>query len=474
MRDASARRVAGPPRRPRRSGVTLIEMGFVIGLLGLLSLLATYLYVDIPALETADDDRDDAVVQDVLSLIGAVRAYATANDGNWPVYSGQERPAVPRFSCLHVRELYFAGYLRQFTPLLNNDIFPTRASNRCGKSSVLGGTRFTECGTSRNSRCLPYFFINWSPTAGNNEELHRGACAGREQVLNTYACRWQTGNTGQLNQRPSSSRGYDLLLVFGVPGNTDEPEAYARAQAIADRLPNARVSEFFFANQMLIQVLLHEDGGLVRAGRQYVQLNGEMRPIVFRPGLGVLSGMRQLAIESRTNLGQGLPRAAARTPLDSAYPRTRMRPNELLLMADESRHQDEAAVSFRHRDPQGTNAATDTRIQFTVADRTSNLTGNTPFVRHHSLTFGAKETDPWDPVFRVRRYPPGGHTADDDLVFDYRRPQGSFPYWDIMLTQHAGHRSVQTRLCALERGTDDPDTTEQDFAVRPDLTCPSP
>ena len=74
---------SGRPLRPR-SGFTLIEMGMVISLLGLLAYLIVDFHVGQLNLRNAER-RADGVVRDIRTIVDASLVWAAANvDGRWP------------------------------------------------------------------------------------------------------------------------------------------------------------------------------------------------------------------------------------------------------------------------------------------------------------------------------------------------------------------------------------------------------
>lgn len=441
---------------PARRGFTLIEMGFVIGLLGLLGLLGSYVYIDGFEQEVAEV-QDEGTVQDIYSIIDALRAYATGLEKSrnefWPTFDD---------GCLHMRALIVHGFLRLGTPTANNsDAGGAFSGDICDTTTLEGPTRYVTCGTGRASSCIPYTLHRWNPRT-------------RWHVDRYIYVRF--GDSSRLENRRFEHGGnnFHLVLFFGFPGNYDDPDARARAQALADRLPNAEVRSSSFSNQMYIFVVLFYESSFIRGNTQYIRIDGEDRPVIFRPGRGVLGGIRQVAIDDAPEDTPPQPRTATPIPLNVGYPRIRMQPpdppgrldTELVLMADNTDQQDEAAVTFAH--------SSSSRVEFVVADRLASQTGSDVTVPHHSLTFGTLGHQARPRLYLQRRTSSRLSESGKvlQMVMRTRRPFDSTYDWDISLSSRRSHKPLRTRLCALERSTDDHNTDVLDPAVPPDVTCP--
>lgn len=455
----SRTRATSPLGGSARRGFTLIETGFVIGLLGLLSLMASYVYIEGIEQEAAEQ-QDEGTVQDIYSIIDALRAYATGANTteSWPTYDR---------GCLHLRALARHGYLRTGSPMANNDDWHGLYDRSvCESYRITGPTRYTTCGTNRSARCSAYTFHRWNPRTSY----------GRSSSSDITHFFLQFGNSVDLNKRiyEHGARNFHLLIFFGFPGDYGNEADRARAQALADRLPNAVVRDSGFSNEMYIFLVLFHESTFIRGNQQYIRLDGEDRPVIFRPGRGVLGGIQQLAIDDEPSVKSPQPRAATPASLNSGYPRIRFFPpdppgrNEtrVLLMADDTDQQDEAAVTFDH--------FFDAKVEFTVADRLASQTGSDITVPHHSLTFGTGGFQARPSLVLRRRT--SSNLSDFGVVLrmllrERRLFTGTYD-WDIDLVSSSSHNSLRTRLCALERSTDRQDTDAVDPVVPPDITCP--
>lgn len=458
--------------RPARKGFTLIEMSFVIGLLGLLGLLASYVYIEGVELEAAEM-QDEYAVRDVLSIVDALRAYANGTEKHrrefWPTYGDKK--------CLHMRALNVHGYLHVWTPWVNSGSHDTFSGDGtvCTTTTLRGASRYTTCGTGGNTRCTPYTFIRWDQRASVSVygRVESGIYGGYSRF----------GNFTRLEERShdGGGNGFHLALFFGIPGDYNNADHRARAQALADRLPNGGVlNSAVLTNEIMILVLLFENSSFLDVDRQYVRIDGDSRPVIFRPGRGIFGGMRQIAVTDVYNASSPpLPRSATAPGINASYPRIRMLPpappwrfsTQLILMADDTDQQDEAAVVFES----GVNHVAG-QVAFTVADRLASQRGQSDVtVPHHSLTFGTAGFQQ-SPLLQLRRRTTSNADERGDVLRFGMRERRIFTNvhdWDIWLKTTGGnHRSVQTRLCALERSTDNPDTTANDPAVPPDAACP--
>ena len=138
-----------------RHGFTLIEMGLVIGLIGLIVLFMADFYSQQLKLKT-DEHRIDGVVRDVWSIVDASRAWAARNAGDWP---NDENATTPLVS---INQLVQRGYLRA--------VPETRFPSDCGASgcddyTLIGWNRSTAA-TTNSSLLADDLLIRFSIPGG--------------------------------------------------------------------------------------------------------------------------------------------------------------------------------------------------------------------------------------------------------------------------------------------------------------------
>ena len=216
--------------RRAAAGFTLLEMGFVIALLGVVAYMVADFHITQINLRNAER-RADGVVQDVRSIIDASLAWAAADPrGRWP-YNTLD-------SQIDIAELQDHGLLAQ-----------------------LPRNRYYECGADG---CEDYELTGWDRHATNSD----GDLGDYED---TY-----TNVLADLDANPE-----DLIVRFTVPGT--------HAYAIASRLPQGTVRPLRAAGadpDAEPEEYRVEARVLYGGSNRFVLLNNEGRAVVFARGRG--------------------------------------------------------------------------------------------------------------------------------------------------------------------------------------------
>lgn len=243
-------------RRPTRrvnatgrcAGFTLLEVGLVIAILGLLAFLIADFHVNQMNLRTAER-RVDGVVRDVRTIIDASLAWAATNpDGRWP-------HDVARNSEIDIA-------------LLRDD----------GLLTALPGNRYRSCpgrntGQPDADECQSYTLIGWD----------RGDRARDGAYRTAYSASAADPNNPE-----------DLVVRFTMPGS--------HAYTVAAQLPQG-AAELEDPDDPDAKDVYRVEARVLQGGStRFVLLNNEGRPLIFSPspaaaafGAGNLYNVRNIS-----------------------------------------------------------------------------------------------------------------------------------------------------------------------------------
>ena len=227
---AARRPTRGAGAIGRRAGFTLLEMGLVIAILGILAVLIADFHVNQLNLRTAER-RIDGVVRDVRTIVDASLAWAATNpDGRWPHnVSGDRAIGIDR---------------------LSEDKLLT----------ALPSNRYLRCpgrnpGQPDADECQPYTLIGWD----RGDRVRDGA----------YRLAYSANAADPNNPE-------DLVVRFTIPGS--------HAHTVAAQLPQGTALLDDPDNPAAADIYRVEARVLLGGSTRFVLLNNEGRPLVFKPG----------------------------------------------------------------------------------------------------------------------------------------------------------------------------------------------
>lgn len=234
-------------RRRRAAGFTLIEMGMVIAVLGLLAYLVADFHVNQLKLRSAER-RADGVVRDVRAIIDASLAWAATDEhGRWP-----HSDADNKIDIAQVRE---AGLLPR-----------------------LPQNRYADCPAG----CIDYTLTGWDRNASRID----GSLGDYED---TY-----TDVLADIDANPE-----DLIVRFTMPGG--------RAYAIAAQLPQGSATEVVPdpTDPAPPGVTVYQvEARVLRGGTsRFVLLSNEGRSITFARNASIDQGLGSLRNVGTINSG---------------------------------------------------------------------------------------------------------------------------------------------------------------------------
>ena len=250
---AARRPTRGAGAIGRRAGFTLLEMGLVIAILGLLAVLIADFHINQLNLRTAER-RIDGVVRDVRTIVDASLAWAATNpDGRWPHnVSGDRAIGIDR---------------------LSEDKLLT----------ALPSNRYLRCpgrnpGQPDADECQPYTLIGWD----RGDRVRDGA----------YRLAYSANAADPNNPE-------DLVVRFTMPGSHAHTVAAQLPQGTA-WLDDPDVPDIYRVEARILQ------GGSTR----FVLLNNEGRAVIFSPnpdaatsGAGSLYNVRRIDSGGPTSTG---------------------------------------------------------------------------------------------------------------------------------------------------------------------------
>ena len=234
----------------RAVGFTLIEIGLVVALLGLIAILIADYYANQMSLRHSVQ-RVEGTVRDARSIIDASVAWAAVNGDEWP--NDRAAPAA----AITLEKLVEEGYLIH-----------------------VPGIRYAGCAGG----CRGFTITGWNRAAARTT-VPATPCTGPPDHT-------QSVHSGNYDASPAAE---DLVLCFDVRGSSD-------AHAIASRLPQGRLFQTDTQTgtdsyQVESRVLGIPPGAVAGAGGsgQFVHRIDEGRPVIFADHGGILQKVRRIS-----------------------------------------------------------------------------------------------------------------------------------------------------------------------------------
>ena len=239
------------PYGQRRAGFTLIEIGIVVALLGLIAVLVADYYASQLSLRHAVQ-RVEGTVRDARSIIDASVAWSAVNSDEWP----NDR-ALPN-AAITLMKLVEEGYLIRIPDI-----------------------RYAGCAQA----CQGFAITGWDRAAAR-ATVPATPCAGPpEHTLSS--------DSGNYDANPAAD---DLVLCFDVRGTSD-------ARAVASRLPQGRLYQTVeqigtdaYRVEARVLGLPPVIGGTGPGGSdQFVRRIDEGRPVIFADTGGDLQNVKRVS-----------------------------------------------------------------------------------------------------------------------------------------------------------------------------------
>ena len=239
------------PYGQRRAGFTLIEIGIVVALLGLIAVLVADYYASQLSLRHAVQ-RAEGTVRDARSIIDASVAWSAVNSDEWP--NDRLVPNAAITPTILVKE----GYLNRIPDI-----------------------RYAGCAPS----CRGFTITGWDRAAARATVPATPCARPLDQTLPI--------DSGNYDANPAAD---DLVLCFDVRGTSD-------ARAVASRLPQGHLYQTVEqigtdAYRVEARVLGTPPvvGGTGPGGSgQFVRRIDEGRPVIFAATGGDLQNMKRIA-----------------------------------------------------------------------------------------------------------------------------------------------------------------------------------
>ena len=400
-------------KRVANRGLTLIELSLVVGLFGLIILFVTdFFSTGVLLRMDSAEEQGRVAVRDAQRILEAARLHHDRTN-EWPKNEAGE---------IHIDGL--AGYFPGGVPT----------------------TVYSGCSAEPDAPCTPYTLIGWD-RGGEDEDLLRARFSGAETL-----------NPGEAE---------DLLLQFGFP-EENTTQGTTRARVIADQLPLGYVGQ----NTEKVRELIIEARLFELQAHGPLRLREDDRIVTFQNG--DLRGVSQLTyeVEDLATPGVVTGPAISLMPIgDRADPDT----HSGALDSINAGELPEGEVFI------GTNEVTATpssylRMQRQDGSNTTAVFGLKPDGQYsHHLVFGTSDAGGGRSVPSLQLKPfvdaQGSETAlTTPLTMRLHQKSTALDdaYWDIELSDVAGHKSLQSRLCQLERHFAD----QGHSGIAMDCSCP--